>query len=709
VPRFSLDKHDDVPKAIEFLLEYGFVCIEPSATTLTDCKQISAAQQPAGHAAFAFLHSASARTTAEAAVFNNKFQHQVGQVLNDDVHDFEPDAVAHSQAAWNLRCNARVREFFAALYKSTGAVAGATLSIAEIADQLLPSIESLTRGSGLPTFHYNPAWARAPHVIASYHMDAYNEAVQAYFDEYTQQTSAHENDTATSNDDEQLSDARIKQRWLVRLRKELIATTGKVILGKRATNKMVQDAAFHAKDGNGKTTPQESTTTAATTTSTPLEAMRPLTCDAKFAGYEALFFTGTETAGNDLTVVPGFHRFYPLYLACKRGKWSTLAGDEINVLPDEDTFSAGLFETAACSLGPLPCGSIVVINRDVPRWRRAAAGAATASASVLPVSYRWQHDATDPALTVLTNQVTKSGHSLLLLARICPLELARSATYRKSVENGVVFKSLPHLTGATQFDRNTKKTAIELKQQRQAAYNAWVASLPNKSDAVATQHHYCPPTLPPYINRLLAADAALVESLEYQCDRLTHMLGVTGPITVKRIRKEADTRNKSDAKRAKITPAVTTTTTPKPQSAGQATATLTPTNSRTTKQRGGDEKKRTAVHTTPVSLPVAGQTRVSRQRQQRQKQREQQSRAQKHQRAKHAVRAAHTASKTPDEMAIAAVDDRAAMLHSAPPLMLHDNEWDSGVLSMAFPQTIFTHTDHAEELDDVEIVLAMFD
>jgi len=473
----SLEKNLD---ALKFLKKFNFVCVTQSDSSFfnTNCQSLKQVQL-SGHKAYAFLHQKNAKSDS----FQVTAESQLLDLLDKEMADFIPDATAHSQEAWNLRCDRVLRQFFSSIYTEDGS---------DIADQLLPTIESLMQCDStdliapfsLPTIDYNPTWSRAPHVISAYHLHAHYVTLQAYYSEYVEQTlSKKASVTLEAN--------RNKQRWLHRLQRELISTAKKVILGKRATNQMVQDAAFHSK----KETCDEKDS---------IEAMRPLQ-----SGYEA--FVALTAASIEL--VPGFEGYYPFYLACRRAKWSTVGADCITVTND-DEYSKAIFEQCSVKVQLEP-GTVLITSRTTPRWL-----SPNTKCTLLPLSYRWQkHNA------VFQDAEFFDDNRVLELAQICPFELALNAIYQKSIFDGIVFTSLPHLTGAAQqFQRSTKKTSQSLKIQRQQIYDAWLASLPKKADKNLSQYHYQAPKIDEYLINLISYETQLLglanESLQEMTTRV---------------------------------------------------------------------------------------------------------------------------------------------------------------------------------------------
>lgn len=480
---FSLDGRNGqlsqrkVTEAIQFLHKYGFVCIqfEENIFFADDVKQLqSAIAQPAppGHAAYDFVqHKHSGGTS-------NIFEEQT---LLQDIHDFEPNALAHCQAAWNLRCSESLRLFFASLYNTLDGVMSKKWSeICDYANTLVPSIDSIVLPSQqnclTPTFFYNPTWIRAPHVIAAYHLHAHNEAIATFHKDYIEQQH-HANETANN------------QRWLQRVCKETILTAKKVVLGKRATNKMVQDAAFKQSPDDAKQA-----------------SMRPL-----YANYDANIFIGPETAS--LNVVPGFHNYYVHFLKQKLQKWSQTGADCVSVkIDDDDEYSKTLFQQAMATVQLSP-GTVLITNRRMPRWGEI-------KSAMLPISYR-VHNSVEPTIVEqLCSSQLANSKSVLLAAKICPYELALAATYLQSIKNGVTYTSLPHLTGSTSFSRSTRKTAAELTQQRAQIYQKWLSQKRKLVNVCC----YQPPVLPVYLSNLLHVEMQLLQTLEkkYQTVDVKH-------------------------------------------------------------------------------------------------------------------------------------------------------------------------------------------
>lgn len=621
---FSLDGRNGqlsqrkLAEAIDFLHRYGFVCIESApgdgSLLASDCARLleeTSVARPPAHIAFAFLRQAAQQqqqqqqeqqqqqkqappanappetgsgvklAPARGKLTGGKTSAEVRQVLTDLVHDYEPDALAHSQAAWNLRCNTTVRQFFSHLYVGNDS----------IVDQLLPSIESLlcvvapttppvaavkeasdakrekrgveSAAAGAtpiaacgaspktfpvaPTFYYNVAWARAPHVIAAYHLHAHDTAIQQSFAEYAQQMAvlcaqgAKEKTGAGAAQRQAFFAAyhRLKERWLQRVRKEIALTARKVILGKRSTNKMVQDGAFHSgkkSQGRGERTTPVAESDAAIDDAEAIRALQ--------SSFDATIMLGRRTehgqqaepgAALRINVVPGFQNYFLHYLHGSREKWAQSSGECVDGIDNNvpaERFSTPLFDANAVTVALRP-GSLLIMNRNVPRWlcnvqtdndrdsEAAVAAAGFADAWLLPVSYRWQCDtmASTAAAQKLRGAnlaaVDCDQQTLLSVARICPMEIALSETYCKSIADGLVYSSLPHLTGAAFFARSTRKTASELHLQRSRACDAWLASIGNRT-ALSPQHYYRPPTLPAYLSELLSRETQLLDILDTQ-------------------------------------------------------------------------------------------------------------------------------------------------------------------------------------------------
>lgn len=586
-PCFSLHSRNGsasprkIADAYAFLVEYGFVCIasgeeEFFAQQCKNLKTLTLSERPAAHEAYAFLHqtvpsSGNDLLLADSVRLNSATQRQARQVLDEEIHDYYTDSVCHSQAAWDLRCNAVLRQFFSSVYsRDLEASAPCTTRQQQhrqqqvLADDLLPSIESVqcvgdrppileqkqaigkqaTPCSLLePTFHTNPTWTRAPHVIGAYHLDAYSAILQKHWSEYIKDVNSG-----------LLNDDRTQQRWLLRLRKEIVATARKIVLGKRATNKMVHDAAFHSKKGFN-------TTLAAMATGeerkderekeqkeerekeqkeerrdenlqqqTDVEAMRPLV-----GGYEAMICVGSAAlqtkSSNDerdkqmdgeppigyICVVPKFHQYYPHYLAHKRAKWAHVSGDCLQSPLEDDPYSAALFASTAIRV-PMRTGHTLILDRRVPRWLHRSGESASQAMLILPVSYRWQQHnvCSEQRLSSLPNYAIQAA----LLAQACPMELALRSTYLNSLANGIVFTSLPHLTGAVHFARSTKKTALDLKHKRLNVYNGWLRTLSSAEEKDKVEHHYVPPTLPPFMRTLLTRESDLICDLDAENERL---------------------------------------------------------------------------------------------------------------------------------------------------------------------------------------------
>jgi len=544
-------------QATQFFQQYGFVCLatdedETFAKHCAQLRSVDRADRPAGHEAYAFLHQqrrdlqSILQPNGSYSSLSTTSNVESRQVLESDIHDFYPDAVCHSQAAWDIRCSAKLRRFCAGLFEQGHGEQ--TLVDMCKADQLLPSIEPVLRVGGnnlhgdatdeniigrrpskctltLPTFHVNPAWTRAPQVIGAYHLHAYNNTLQKHWQEYVRDTASGQ-----ENCD------RVQQRWLTRLRKEFVATARKIVLGKRATNKMVQDAAFHSKKASvpdreavkktnqAKQQPSLSDSAA----KQPVEAVRPLQ-----AGYEALVCVGSatvSTATKDdgkkygenaapivgyINVVPSFVDYYPHFFAYKRSKWAQASGDCVTASMEDDDFTRCLFESCSIAV-PLRAGQTLILDRRMPRWISQDLSANKSDMLLLPVAYRHQQ------MTLAGSQQKQPGNLLLQAARfaqLCPVELALHATYQQSILHGIVYTSLPHLTGSVHFARSTKKTALDLKHKRAAAYNAWKAAVGENS--FDRKHLYSPPKLPAFLCRLLCGESAQIAHLDGETERLT--------------------------------------------------------------------------------------------------------------------------------------------------------------------------------------------
>lgn len=507
-----------IAEAINFLQKYGFVCIVPDESSefsnnITSLISALNSPQPSGHAAFDFLQKKASK--------EDDAKQQLVQTLTDEIHDFEPSAVSHSQAAWDIRCSGLLRQFFAYLHQKDSGKETQDMEIAQYADLLVPSIENLVDAKkhsqttiedkkkkclqSLPTFYYNPMWARAPHVIAAYHLDSHNELVQSHFKEYEQQMSTLGQQIAKSKDDQQIKEfehsvARTQQRWLQRVKREVVTTAKKVILGKRATNKMVQDAAFNSKKSAADNDNENS----------DAESMRPLQTihDATIVVGNGL---AKENNSISLNLIPGFHQYYLHYLCCKRAKWSQLSGDSVSVAADEDDHSEKLFKQTSVTID-LPVGTILIMNRNVPRWIESKI---EQPFWLLPVSYRVHNRMASSIVEQLSSKpLIGAEHCCLHAAKICPFELALSSTYMKSIADGIIYTSLPHLTGATYFSRSTKKTAMDLKQKRIQLYQKWSTEQRHKKEKV----EYRAPRLPSYLENLLTTESNLLNVIENQLE-----------------------------------------------------------------------------------------------------------------------------------------------------------------------------------------------
>ena len=153
--------------AVKFLKQFDFVIVKqaPESSFMRNCANLKKSN-PLGHESFAFCFQKS--SDLKENYFKNNFEPQLVELLEKEMTDFIPDATAHSQEAWNLRCDLTMRQLFSAIYNSEK----------DCSDELLPSIESPMQcdladsksAFTAPTMNYNPTWSRAPHVISAYHL-----------------------------------------------------------------------------------------------------------------------------------------------------------------------------------------------------------------------------------------------------------------------------------------------------------------------------------------------------------------------------------------------------------------------------------------------------------------------------------------------------------------------------------------------------------
>ena len=517
-------------KAKEFLDEYGFVVYDLSddVAFATQCANVAAlanTQQPAGHANYSFLK----RRPQGSHVFAPECEaaKKILDVFENEVHDFYPDAHCHDQASWDLRCNDQLRQFFAKVHRCD-------------ADALLPSIEPIAAIGGdvctvdetetsepeigrrpdacclsVPTFHSNATWIRAPDVIGAYHLDAYVDTMKKHWNDYLSANRKQSSATNMFRHTQDGVDMREQHRWLQRVQKELAATAGKVILGKRSTNKMVRDAGIASKRA-GASTPAKKTQNGVGDAAGAVGAMRNLD-----SGFEAMVFVGaqpnTTTSQTTIHLVPQFERFMPYFLAQKYQKWAQCSGDCVKLHPLEDSLSIACFRACAVQAVLKP-GQVLVMRRSAPRWIEAADK--NLKQYYMPVTYRVQEDHSNQLSAIVGKKENGNNVDIAVAAgQICPFNLALLAAYKMSIANGIVYTCLPHLTGSPHFARSTKKAAVELARQRDAAFGKWKSSLTNVEQWQLDVHHYKTPQLPTYLEKLICWPDADVKTLDAVIDK----------------------------------------------------------------------------------------------------------------------------------------------------------------------------------------------
>ena len=529
--------------ALDFFNEFGFVCLDGSQDEkfIESClavERMAHEDAPSGHEAFAFLHqdvpqtgntaSKVAQTPINGCAPLEKTDSAVQKIVESTLQDFVPDALSHSQAAWDVRGSGNLLDFFAQMLSGNS---GDRVS----PNRLLPSIERVSVVTGfsadkkgnvqptdvsksdlnksvlllpraLPTFNCNPIWRRKPGVVAAYHLDAHAETLMGQWSDYCETFPRVE----TESMQVAAARARMTKAWCQRVQSNLVSTIGRLACAKRATNKLVMDGLLRGLEGGAvdNQKPSESASQVATTESTA----KVVTMTSLEVGVEAFVVLGNadDRASDcaEINIIPGFQRFFHIYFALIHNRWAKYNGNSMSALAGDTLFDKITSMSVTLALKP---GSVFVFDRRIPHW----AGTQN-NALVLPVSY--QNKPHTRLAEQLSQIAISNGLPTSAYSAICPLHMAQRAAYLFSISRGIVLTSVPQLTGAQEFRRSTNKASNALAIDRRTAYNAWLAD--HKDDNMKASYHYTQPTIRRSFTRLLDEEAQATAQLDFHVQAL---------------------------------------------------------------------------------------------------------------------------------------------------------------------------------------------